>query len=362
LFDGYIANMQKNRHENDVYIGFIVVADKKTPVECRAYVNSLQGANYKGFYLDLEWQKNFLLPFGSLDKLLPYNSMQRRNLGLLFAYREGYEILIHLDDDNFSTEDDWVKHFSLVGGVYSGWEVSSNTSWYNVCDLLKFEPSRRIYPRGYPHSKRWIEEKHVWQESNPKRVVVNAGLWLESPDVDGLTHCDGPVESLGFKEKDQKQIALARGTYCPFNTQNTALHRDTLPTMYCIVMGKKIAGICVERYDDIWMSYFTKKTADHLNDLIVFGRPFSAHKRNSHNFINDMRGEADGIVLTNKLIDSLEQVQLEAGNYADCYRELALRLNEIIQGGKAYSQPEKEYFRDLFDGINIWLNVCKELG
>lgn len=361
LFDGYIDNMRKNGHSENIHIDFVVIGDTKTPEECGAYVRSLKGDNYEGIYLSVDDQKVFLKPYPELEKLLPYRSVQRRNIGTLLAYQRGNEVIIQLDDDNFSTEDDWVKYFSLIGENSEFDEVNSSSSWYNVCDLLKLDPQRPIYHRGYPHDKRWVKEDYDWRKVSGKRVVVNAGLWLESPDVDALTHLDGPTKSLGFKDPNQVQVALAKHTYCPFNTQNTAFHKDLLPAMYCLIMGKEISRVYVERYDDIWLSYFIKKIADHMNDLVVFGRPLAAHMRNAHSFVKDMKAEADGIIITNKLIKTLEDIQLSGTTYLNCYKELILGLKEKISSDENYTDNEKAYLEDLTNGMQIWADVCEKV-
>jgi hypothetical protein len=361
LFDGYIENMSKYGHLDDVHIDFVVVGDTKTPDECGGYVKSLKGENYEGVYLGIEDQKEFLKPYPELEKLLPYKSVQRRNIGTLLAYQRGNDVIIQLDDDNFSTEDDWVKYFSFVGESPELDNVESSSGWFNICSFLKLEPQRTIYHRGYPHDKRWGKEEHKWGKVSGKRIVVNAGLWLESPDVDALTHLDGPTQSLGFLKDDQPQVALAKGTWSPFNTQNTAFHRDLVPAMYCLVMCKEVSGVYVERYDDIWLSYFVRKIADHMDDIVVYGRPLAAHRRNLHNLVRDMKTEADGIIITNKLIKTLDAIELNADNYLDCYKELIAQLKDKVASDDAYTENEKAYLDDLTDGMQIWADVCTKI-
>jgi hypothetical protein len=41
---------------------------------------------------------------------------------------------------------------------------------------------------------------------------------------------------------------MANGTWCPFNSQNTALHRDLIPAY--------VLSPLIGRMDDIWARYF----------------------------------------------------------------------------------------------------------
>ena len=45
----------------------------------------------------------------NLEKYLPFNSFARRNIGDLIAYKEGFEIVIRIDDDNYPTKDNFLN-------------------------------------------------------------------------------------------------------------------------------------------------------------------------------------------------------------------------------------------------------------
>jgi hypothetical protein len=62
-------------------------------------------------------------------------------------------------------------------------------------------------------------------------VVVNAGLWLGDPDVDAVTRICNDINAEQYTR--EQSFALARGTWCPFNSQNTALWRGVIPA-YCL--------------------------------------------------------------------------------------------------------------------------------
>jgi hypothetical protein len=98
----------------------------------------------------------------------------------------------------------------------------------------------------------------------PSRAVVNAGLWLDDPDVDAITRlCNDIVATeydaacaalcaayrlpaltvLSRYTRDSSYV-MANGTWCPFNSQNTALHRDLIPAY--------VLSPLIGRMDDIW--------------------------------------------------------------------------------------------------------------
>jgi len=359
MLDGYVENILAHGHSD---VSFTIIGDLKTPPEIRDY---LEGLARRGLgpveYWDVDRQKAWLKRFPDLDRLIPYNSIQRRNLGYLAAYEAGSDVIISIDDDNFVTDDDFVGMHSCVGTIRELRAVRSSTSWFNPCDMLEVRPRRRIYHRGFPHSKRWAKEELSFRQERG-RVVVNAGLWLETPDVDAVTHLEEPVEVVGLKSDfSDAAVALAGGTWAPFNSQNTAFHRSLLPCMYLVVMGDRIDGLRVDRFDDIWMSYFTRKIADHLGDYIQFGRPLLRQSRNPHDFMRDLVWELPGMILTNKLIITLEQLELSSGDYLSCYVELAGRLREAVCEAREYTYEEKGYLLKLTDGMRVWAKACEAL-
>lgn len=357
--NSYLSNFQKHNHRD---IKFIIIGDLKTPNSVKKYVEGLNKADICKFdYWDVTRQKKWLKRFPELDYLIPYNSIQRRNLGYLVAYENGSDVIISVDDDNYATEDDFLGMHNIVGHRKRIDSVKSSTSWFNPCDFLETRPQRRIYYRGFPYSKRWMHEEFLFDKQHG-RIVVNAGLWLGTPDVNATTHLEGDVEALALKSKlASGNIILAEGTFSPFDSQNTAFFKDVLPCMYLIVMGDEIGGSKIDRYDDIWMSYFAKKIIDHLGDFVSFGKPLVRQKRNPHNFIKDLTGELPAMALTDKLIITLGEIKLSSSDYLSCYFELAEKLRQQISKSQEYTDEEKAYFFKLTEGMFTWASVCKQI-
>lgn len=359
VLESYIENFLKYKHNN---VDFVIIGDLKTPNKINEYLRKILKSGYQIDYWDVSRQKKWLGKFPKLDNLIPYNSIQRRNLGYLIAYENGADVIVTIDDDNFAISgNDFLKGHSLVGETSSFLAVKSSTNWFNPCDLLKLKSSRRIYHRGFPYSKRWKNEKYSYRERKD-RVVVNAGLWLGNPDVDAITHLEEPIEVIGWNNNfTKKYVALANDTHSPFNTQNMAFFKEILPLAYLPIMGDSIDGMRIDRYDDIWSSYFAQKIINHLGDLITFGQPLVRQDRNPHDYLRDLTGELPGMLITNKLIQTLERIELSEKSYFSCYGELIERLKAEIYKSTIYTNSEKEYFLKLTDGMSIWHDVVEQI-
>jgi hypothetical protein len=105
------------------------------------------------------------------------------------AYERGAEVIITIDDDNFFIEgQDFIgEHCGPISTREEHEQLTSNTGWLNVCSFLKDKNGVEYYPRGYPMNERFRTDPPFYKSSNTKRkVVVNAGLWLDDPGNSSL--------------------------------------------------------------------------------------------------------------------------------------------------------------------------------
>jgi len=345
LLADYVADAKKYNHE----CSFIVVGDKKTPPEAADFCKQLD-ADIRFF--DVADQEKYLERFPELKEHLVWNSIQRRNVGILFAYDEGADQIITIDDDNFLVDENFIG-LHEVGKEKNLDIISSATNWLNVCDFLSEERDRRFYHRGFPPEKRFLDENPETKKEF-RKVVVNAGLWLEDPDIDALTRLyfpNQPINALKYNRADN--FALAKNTYSPFNSQNTALHRDVVPAYFLSPL--------VGRYDDIWASYIIKRIADHLGDAVAFGKPIVRQKRNSHNYWKDLDQETMGMILTDRFVTLLRNIPLTEKTYGECYRELVSGLEREYEK-QNLNEKEKRYLRGYLRGMHVWLTTFARLG
>lgn len=357
LFD-YVDNFEKYNHKKEE-IDFIVIPDLKTPLAASEVIKKISKRGFRGIYFDIEKQKKWLQRFPKLNKIIPYNSDCRRNIGYLLAKERGAEIIISIDDDNYPQKDkDYLSGHKIVGVKKKLKAVSSSNNWYNICRHLKIKPKNNIYPRGFPYSKRWKDNAKFTLSQG--RIVINGGLWLEAPDVDAITLLNGPIRAITAEEKP---YIIEPGTFSPINTQNTAIHVDILPCYWYIRMGDVIVdGLRFDRYGDIWSSFFTEKIINHTGDRASFGPPVSLHLRNPHDPLKELKTEQlKAIILTEKLVLVMESIEFTKNTYGDCYWELSDKLKQDITKNNNFSKEEKDYLLQITDEMKIWVEACSSI-
>ena len=164
LLDDY-ANDCINHDYKDV--SFIVIETRK-PIKRLNHHESLNDKfNYDFQYFDVEKQNNYLEKYPELLNFLPWNCVQRRNVGMLFAYENNSDVIITIDDDNFIEREGYLDGHQNVGSTISLPVLETSSSWLNICDFLIDKNSREFFARGYPISERQISRA---KKMNPLKV------------------------------------------------------------------------------------------------------------------------------------------------------------------------------------------------
>jgi hypothetical protein len=357
----YIQSFESYPSDNEP--AFIFIGDLRSPHrEINEYIQRI-ASRLTIEYWDVESQKKWIYEtFGSkaekVEKVIPYNSIRRRNLGYLRALQLGADIIITIDDDNFLGNTNWLsEHLSVLYTTEVLPTVSSKNGVVNPCHLLRYNyPTLRIYSRGYPFSKLFCDTFDVeFREGG--RVALNLGLWTKFPDVDAYTNILYPdLESLGIKEEFQRRYALALNNYMPVNTQNTSFISELTPAFYDVLMDTVIHGVRFDRYDDIWAGLFALKLIHKLGYRATFGVPLTEHRRNKHDYISDLRSELIGMSLNNLLYEIVMNVEVQFKSFADGYLELA---DTIMNETKKFVNDEEvlHYFSRLAEAMRIWIDL-----
>lgn len=253
----------------------IVIGDLKTPHEAHST------RKYK--YYTPEQQEKM---YPELSNIIGWNTISRRSIGIVEAYKQGADIIATVDDDNIPY-DDWSSD------LYVGQKTKVDVY---IQDLPVFDPlsvteHHTLWHRGYPieYLSQRFDGMYIGMEE--RQIKVQADLWDGDPDIDAVCRIAHAPE-VKFEQ------LLPYGTkdaFSPFNSQNTFLAREVIPD-YMLFPH-------TGRMDDIWASYVLESR--HPNS-VIYNRASVYQKRNPHNLAVDLENELLGYKYTAKLIDALK--------------------------------------------------------
>lgn len=360
LFD-LVKNLEQHGHLHITLCW--VVGDNKTPTECAEICKEVTNLGLETRYLDIAEQDEWGRRFQDFYSRIPYDNESRRNIGYLHALEHGCERLISIDDDNFPTSGDFLGGHLHTG---RGWEaeiIEESSGFHNVCEYLEIEPKRLIFPRGFPLGFR-DNKNAIIRAKTPRgaQVGVTLGLWLKDPDVDATTWLNGKVESKAYI--GPPHVVLGQNTWSPVNTQNTSITRELIPGFLCIPMGYPVPGGRIERYGDIWGGYFLQALMSGTSYHVCVGHPIVEHRRNPHNYLDDLRHEFWGLVLTDWLVSHLREGFKPTGSrIVDRVRQLSAFLVKTSASELPNWCPVevRDFIIETSTTLNLWADVCQEL-
>lgn len=258
---------------------FIIVGDKKTP---HNVYQELEKQNNFVIYLTPEKQDEL---YPSLSNLIGWNSIQRRNIGLKYAYDLKFDIIATVDDDNIPY-DNWGENLYVNKTI----EVNLYEPVANVFDPLSITKENHLWHRGYPIEL--LNQRHLveYKGKIKRHVLIQADLWDGDPDIDAMARLT--YKSI-VKFSDIKE-PFCSNKISPFNSQNTFLSREIIP--YYSVLP------FIGRMDDIWGGYITQ---NHFKDSLIYGPPSVYQDRNKQDLITNLEKEIIGYRNTLQLIDNL---------------------------------------------------------
>ena len=243
---------------------FVVVGDTKTPHEEYEKLDCI--------YLDPDKQAEM---YPELSEAIGWKTIQRRNIGFVYAYEHGADVVATVDDDNIPY-DNWGTD------LYVGKEVE--VDYYTNKELLVFDPlsvtnQSNLWHRGFPIDL--LPYKNLIEYKGKKKItpLIQADLWDGDPDIDAMCR-------LSFKPivKFDTTSPFAAAEISPFNSQNTFIHRDALKH-YAV-------WPYVGRMDDIWGGYYAQKMIGA--DKLIYNRASVYQDRNVQDLITNLEKEIIG--------------------------------------------------------------------
>ncbi|MHC4579939.1 MAG: hypothetical protein ACYS14_00680 [Planctomycetota bacterium] len=341
-----------------------MIGDRKTPASCAHMVDMVRDEGLDVDYLDVGSQDEWGKSCPDFYRCIPYDNETRRIIGYLRALEEGCERIILIDDDNYPREnEDFIGGHSTTGTPWNGHVVTDPLGFLNTCEELEVSPAREIWPRGYPLQHRGGKNKPSSRPAPADAVIgVTAGLWLQDPDVDATTWLNGSI--IAVRYHGPRKVVLAGDTWIPVNTQNTSIHRELIPAFLCIPMGFAVPGGKLERYGDIWGGYIGQAIARGTRYHVSFGAPLVDHRRNQHNYVDDLRHEFWGMVLTDWFVDMLKNEFVATSEMiTERVRELATFIgSHCVRELPKWAPDEiKSFLKQISEVMYLYSKVCETL-
>jgi len=251
----------------------VIVGDKKTP------------KNYKlknGIYLSPKKQENI---DKKLSDLIGWNCIQRRNFGILYAWKNGADIVAVVDDDNIPYKD-WGKKLLI--------DKKTKTNFYKTnapaFDPISVTNHKNLWHRGFP-IQILDKRKDAKKQIKIIKADIQADFWNGDPDIDAICRMEHhPI--CKFKEK---YFPLSSNKVSPFNSQNTFISKKVLPHYFLFPH--------IGRMDDIWASYYVLSKGFK----VVYNKASVFQKRNEHDLTKDMLKEFIGYENNLNLVKDLKK-------------------------------------------------------
>jgi hypothetical protein len=349
-------------------LSLIVVGDRKSPPACGRAVERLAADGHDATWLDEAAQRDWLANVPGLDAHIPWDSDNRRNIGVLEAWRRGSDVIVCLDDDNLPIDPiDFAGRYSRVGARISTREAIVDGRWLNVCDLLDCRSGYDDGPvspfaRGFPLARRKPGRVTVSRDLIEAPVALHLGLWLGEPDVDAATRASMAPRSVAARVSDA--VLLPRHALAPFSTQNLAAARRLVPAWWFVRMGDGCPGLRMDRFGDMFQGYFAAMAITAMNERIAVGPPLVEHGRNQHSLARDLAAELPGMLLLDAMLPFLEAPVAPASRYDEAYLAIASGLTDWARTARA------PLWRDALpawaDGIaatmTVWVDACRTLA
>lgn len=286
---------------------FYVIGDVPSPADF-----SIDGCEF--YSLERQRETGF-----KIAELLPTRHYSRKNIGYLLAIRTQPVLLLETDDDNMPLPAFWVPRM-LRPRV----RTLSGNGWTNIYGYFT---EANIWPRGLPLDavKVQLPEFDEMPELESD-CPIQPALANEDPDVDAIYRLLLPLP-VSFRA--DRSLALAAGTWCPFNSQNTAWFPKAYPLLY-------LPSYCSIRMTDIWRSFVAQRIAWENGWCVLFNGPDVFQRRNEHNLMRDFADEVPGYLNNRTIGLRLAALPLKTGpenigdNLIRCYEEM-VRLDLLPQ-------------------------------
>jgi hypothetical protein len=166
----------------------------------------------------------------------------------------------------------------------------SSSEFVNIFRLRSDEPM--LWPRGFPLDSvhETPEEAEELADLAPQPFGVVQYMIDGDTDVDAVQRLLFGHREICFRRTGTTHT-VARGQFCPFNSQLTLFHRAAFPLLY-------LPSTVAFRFTDILRGVVAKRVLDVLGLRMGFSDSIGFQIRNPHNLMSDFENEVSCQVQT----------------------------------------------------------------
>jgi hypothetical protein len=252
-------------------------------------------------YLSPEKQSEL---YPELSEIIGWKTIQRRNIGFVYAYQNGADIVATVDDDN-------IPYDSWGDNIMIGQEIEIDEYENLSCpyfDAISTTEHNDLWHRGFPIEYLQVKNNIEYKGKTKITPLVQAEFWDGDPDIDAICRLSKKpiVKFKPFDPFTTKQLT-------PFNSQNTFIHRSVLK--YYSVFPY------TGRMDDIWGSYVMQH---HFPNSVIFTKASVYQARNPQDLVKNLENEVIGYRGTLPLLENLHK-------YRDLLPDNTVKYFDIYQ-------------------------------
>jgi len=278
---------------------FVVIGDTKTPHD---EYRKLE-IEYKNVtYLSPEQQTEL---YPELSEIIGWKTIQRRNIGFVYAYEKGADVVATVDDDNIPY-DIWGDNIMVGQEMIVDLYENISCPYF---DAISTTEHNDLWHRGFPIEYLQVKNNIEYKGQTTIIPLVQAEFWDGDPDIDAICRLSKkPIV------KFNKFEPFTTNQLTPFNSQNTFLHRSVLKN-YSVF---PYTG----RMDDIWGAYVMQH---HHPNSVIFTQASVYQARNPQDLVKNLENEVIGYRNTLKLLENINDYQSvlpeQTVKYFEIYRK-----------------------------------------
>ncbi|RNA37623.1 transmembrane (DUF288) [Brachionus plicatilis] len=306
----------------------LVVGDKKT--------NKLWHKNNE-IFLSIEIQKQSGLKSHSS---IPFNSYARKNIGYLYAIKNGAKFIFDTDNDksaNVDLESNFVYDENDKG------LINDDPASKRMVNPYAHFGQPFIYPRGFPldEIQKSFDNSYV---SGPRKVsVVQQGIFNGDSAIDAMFPFSKKLNNQQINIKFDEsappfQVPLYK--MAPYTSKNTLISYAGFWSLY---LPHSVSSQLV----DIWRSYWAQRLMWLLNQTVSFSYANAYKSSYTNLYLKDSEGDNYIHLVTKSFVDFLFEWKCLYNFFYECMIQLTVNMAEEGFWDKSEINSIKNWIFDL---------------